>query len=56
LLVRSLERVVANLQPTPDSGAVYTDDWSPIEWITNRMVLSYVLFGDLENIQEGANP
>ena len=56
LLVRSLERVVVNLQPTPDSQTVYTDDWSPIEWITNRMVLSYVLFGDLENMPEGANP
>jgi hypothetical protein len=29
---------------------VYTDDWSPIEWVTNQMVLSYVLFGDLEQI------
>jgi hypothetical protein len=56
LLVRALERVVVNLQPTPVSQTVYTDDWSPIEWITNRMVLSYVLFGDLENMQEGANP
>jgi spermidine synthase len=56
LLVRSLERVVVNLQPTPASQTVYTDDWSPIEWITNRMVLNYVLFGDLENMPEGANP
>jgi len=56
LLVRALERVVVNLQPTPASQTVYTDDWSPIEWITNRMVLSYVLFGELENTQEGANP
>jgi hypothetical protein len=56
LLVRALERVVVNLQPTPVSQTVYTDDWSPIEWITNRMVLSYVLFGDLENLPEGANP
>jgi spermidine synthase len=56
LLVRALERVVVNLQPTPASQTVYTDDWAPIEWITNRMVLSYVLFGDMENIQEGANP
>jgi spermidine synthase len=56
LLVRAMERVVVNLQPTPASQTVYTDDWSPIEWITNRMVLSYVLFGDLENMQEGANP
>jgi hypothetical protein len=29
---------------------VYTDDWSPIEWVTNSMVLNYVLFGDLEEI------
>jgi predicted membrane-bound spermidine synthase len=56
LLVSALERVVTNLRPTPASQTVYTDDWSPIEWITNRMVLNYVLFGDLEEMQEGATP
>jgi spermidine synthase len=50
LLVQSLQVAIDNLQPTPPKGVVYTDDWSPIEWITNNMVLSYVLFGDLEEI------
>ena len=51
LLVASLERVVMYQQPTPASQVVFTDDWAPIEWITNRMVLSYVLFGDIEELQ-----
>jgi spermidine synthase len=54
LLLRSMERVVVNLQPTPDSQIVYTDDRAPIEWITNDMVLNYVLFGDMEKLTEGS--
>jgi predicted membrane-bound spermidine synthase len=56
LLVQSLERVILNLQPTPDSQVVYTDDLAPIEWVTNNMVLSYVLFGKTEDFQEGIRP
>ena len=48
LLLESLYRTVYYLQPTPGSSIVYTDDWAPVEWLTNEMVLSYVLFGDLE--------
>ncbi len=50
LLLNSIKVAVDNVQPTPPIGVVYTDDWSPIEWVTNRMVLSYVLFGDLQEI------
>lgn len=50
LLMESLQVVLDNVQPTPSLGVVYTDDWSPIEWVTNNMVLNYVLFGDLEEI------
>jgi len=53
LLLRSLERTVVYLKPTPASRVVYTDDLAPIEWITNDMVLSYVLFGDMESLTEG---
>jgi predicted membrane-bound spermidine synthase len=56
VLARAMEYVVAYQQPTPDSQVVFTDDRAPIEWITNNMVLSYVLFGDINNIQEGNNP
>jgi spermidine synthase len=50
LLLESIGVVIDNVQPTPPVEVVYTDDWSPIEWVTNSMVLSYVLFGDLEEI------
>lgn len=53
LLLRSLERTVVYLKPTPTSSVVFTDDLAPIEWITNDMVLSYVLFGDMESLTEG---
>lgn len=50
LLLDSMKVAVGNVHPTPPVDVVYTDDWSPIEWVTNRMVLSYVLFGDLQEI------
>jgi spermidine synthase len=50
LLLESLKVAQENIQPTPPIEVIYTDDWSPIEWVTNKMVLSYVLFGDLEKI------
>lgn len=57
LLIRSLERVVVNQQPTPQSEVVYTDDHAPIEWITEDMVLDYVLFGNIDALfEEGAQP
>jgi spermidine synthase len=50
LLPDSMQVALDNVQPTPPVSVVYTDDWSPIEWVTNRMVLNYVLFGDLREI------
>jgi hypothetical protein len=51
LLLESVQRVVAFQQPSPASEVVYTDDWAPIEWITNDMVLNFVLFGGMEKLQ-----
>jgi spermidine synthase len=53
LLLESVQRALINLQPTPESQVVFTDDWAPIEWITNNMVLNYVLFGDMDSLSEG---
>ena len=53
LLLESVQRALINLQPTPESQVVFTDDWAPIEWITNNMVLNYVLFGDIDSLSEG---
>jgi predicted membrane-bound spermidine synthase len=51
LLINALELMVTNQQPVPDSQVVYTDDWAPIEWITNSMVLNYLLAGDMEALK-----
>jgi spermidine synthase len=50
LLIGSMQVAAAFAQPTPPVSVVYTDDWTPIEWVTNNMVLNYVLFGDLHEI------
>lgn len=50
LLLESLQIAILNSQPTPPLDVIYTDDWSPIEWVTNNMVLNTVLFGDLDQI------
>ena len=52
LLMESLYRTVFNLQPTPDSQVVFTDEWAPVEWITNNMVLNFVFTGDIDVIGE----
>jgi len=51
LLLDAMENIVKYQQPLPDSQVVFTDDLAPIEWITNNMVLSYVLFGDMESLK-----
>ncbi len=51
LLIRAIETMVAYQQPAPTSHVVYTDDLAPIEWITNSMVLNFVLGGELEDLQ-----
>jgi spermidine synthase len=51
ILLTALRRTILNLQVVPDSNTVFTDDLAPIEWITNKMVLNYVLFEGVENLQ-----
>jgi predicted membrane-bound spermidine synthase len=51
ILLDALMWTIQYQQPTPVSQTVYTDDWAPIEWITNSMVLNFVLFGGLEEIE-----
>jgi spermidine synthase len=48
LLLDAMRIFVVYQQPTPDSQVVYTDDISPVEWVTNTMVLNYLFFGDME--------
>ena len=51
LLIESLQITALNLQPIPESTTVFTDDLAPVEWITNNMVLRFMLFGDMEILQ-----
>lgn len=43
LLLQTLQVTAAYLKDTPTSGRVYTDDLAPIEWVTNSMVMSFLL-------------
>jgi spermidine synthase len=36
-----------NLKPVEAGGQIYTDDLAPIEWVTNNMIINYLLGGDL---------
>lgn len=45
LLLEALERAIVYQQPAPAQTRVFTDDLAPIEWITNNMILSYMLGG-----------
>jgi spermidine synthase len=52
LLLETMQTTIAMLQPTPQNvGIVYTDDWAPIEWITNHMVVNFMLFGEMEALE-----
>jgi spermidine synthase len=51
LLMDAMYLAAAYQQPTPQSTTIFTDDLAPVEWITNRMVLNFILFGDLEMIK-----
>jgi predicted membrane-bound spermidine synthase len=50
LIIAALQRVVMYQQPAPDSFMVFTDDRAPIEWITNQMVLQFVLSDGVEQM------
>jgi len=51
LLIDSLRLMLDNRQPAPQTTVVFTDDRSPIEWITNTMILNFILQGEMENMQ-----
>jgi spermidine synthase/MFS family permease len=50
LLLEALTRTVLNLKPAVQDSIVFTDELAPVEWITNNMVLSFVLFGDVKSV------
>jgi spermidine synthase len=51
LLTDSMAMTLVNLQPAPKHTLVFTDDLSPIEWMTNNLILNFVLHGDMNTLK-----
>jgi len=51
LLTDSMALTLGNLQPGPKHTIVFTDDLSPIEWMTNNLILNFVLHGDVNTLK-----
>ena len=51
LLLQAGITALANLKPVSSGGVVFTDDLAPIEWITNDMVLRFMLEGGIKSLQ-----
>ena len=51
LLSESLVLAATNLQAAALHTTVFTDDRSPIEWITNTMILKFILQGETGSMQ-----
>lgn len=51
LLAETVYNAINNLQPAPPQDLIFTDDRAPIEWITNNLVLHFILSGSMEDMQ-----
>jgi spermidine synthase len=51
LLLQAGMAAISNLQPVSSGGMIFTDDLAPIEWITNNMVLKFILGGGVQDLQ-----
>jgi len=51
LLAETTQFALANLQAAPPPDIVFTDDRAPIEWITNNLVLHFILSGQTEDLE-----
>ncbi len=51
LLLTAMSSTIVNLQPGYDTTQVFTDDKAPIEWLTNNLIVNFLLHGDVEGLQ-----
>lgn len=51
LLLTAISRFIENQRNLPQKTMVFTDDWAPIEYITNNLVLKYIFSEDLETLR-----
>jgi MFS family permease len=51
LLLTAMSSTIVNMQPGYESTQVFTDDKAPIEWLTNNLIVNFLLHGDVEALQ-----
>lgn len=51
LLVESMYLAWSNLAPAPQQTVVFTDDLSPIEWLTNNLILNFLFESGTEMLE-----
>ena len=51
LLMTAMSSTIVNMQPGYESTQVFTDEVAPIEWLTNNLIVNFLLYGDVENLQ-----
>ena len=49
LLLTAMSSTIVNLQPGYETTQVFTDDVAPIEWLTNNLIVNFLLHGDVES-------
>jgi spermidine synthase len=55
VLLDILQKGVANLQPTPSSSVVFTDDRAPVEQLVNSIVIRFILGEGVGGMQGALN-
>lgn len=51
LLIEAMTMTMQNQQAAPKITRVYTDDKTPIEWVTNKIVVDFILSGSVEELR-----
>ncbi len=51
LLLTAMSATIANLQSGYETTQVFTDDRAPIEWLTNNLILNFLLRGDVNTLK-----
>jgi predicted membrane-bound spermidine synthase len=51
LLLSAMSSAIVNAQSDYEPTQVFTDDKAPIEWLTNNLIINFMLKGDVETLQ-----
>ena len=50
LLLQAAQVAYTSLQPDPQGGRVYTDDLAPVEWVTNSLIINFIISGGVSEL------